>query len=386
MASDFSLFCERLAARYRNRVNHFEFWVEPDGAGWLPEPNASEYVRWLWTCRDAVRGANPRAVVAVGALGPRGAAFLGEMFDSDGEAGFDAVAVDGRPSGEGARAGEALDTQRILEIRSLCQKSVWVDSYGWPAEEVGIKRQAELVTEALDWMVAQPWIEVAICARMADPPGARSDLFGLCDEDLLPRPAYRSFARYVMTTGGMEAEPKPPRFAEPEGDQLAVNPGFEETGEGGDPKGWSRWGASPGPKRTAEDTVFLRLPHSGGKAVYSLTEGEAIQGGLWQTLTVPEGSWVGASVWTYVTSTHIPPKVRIGIDLSGGTLPSDETTTWSDWYTTYQADEGWVEIGLNYPVRVESERATVFLEWSQPVAAESSVVGFDDVRVSAVEP
>lgn len=388
MASDFSLFCERLAARYRNRVNHFEFWIEPDGAGWRPRPSAREYARWLWACRDAIRRGNPRAALAVGALGPRGLAFLGEMLDLSSEAPFDAVAVNGHPPEGNPTAGQALDTGRIEEIRSLCQKPIWVTAYGWPAEEVGIQEQAEMVTRALDWMVEREWITVAILERMADPPGAVSDLSGLCDESLVPRPAYRSFARYVMAPGRIEEELEPPRFAEPHGEQLLTNPGFEETNQSGDPKGWSRWGAdgSAGGKAVPEEGVLLPKPHGGKRAALILKRGETIQGGLSQTFAVPDGTWLAASVWTYVSFTHLPPKARIGINLRGEAEPGDDNTTWSEWYTANDGGEGWVEIGLRYPVKVEGDRATVFLEWSQPIPAGRSAVGFDDVRVSPVEP
>jgi len=392
-ASDFALFCQRLASRCRGRVDLFEFWREPDGTGWYPEPDAEAYLRWLWQCQAALRTGNPSAAVAVGALGPEAAAFLASLYAAGGKEAFDAVAVDGRPAGKAPDAGMALDEERIEAVRRVMlengdqAKPLWITQYGWAAEEVGITRQAELMRRTLNFLVAREWIRLGIHDALADPPNARLGLVGLCDANLAPRPAYHAFAEFTMGPGASPPEPKPRLFIRPESGQLIRNGGFEEVDGSGTPWGWDRWGDADTPGHTASETLaLLPEPHSGERAAFAVSDDRPMAGGLRQAVAVKEGVSLAAAVWTTIGFTHLPPRVRIGVNPRGDTDPTAKETTWSEWHTTRQSGEGWVEIGLRYPVRAEAESVTVFLEWSEPVGAGRNAVGFDDVRVSPGEP
>jgi hypothetical protein len=258
--------------------------------------------------------------------------------------------------------------------------------YSCPVDVVGLVEQTECVTGVLDYLVQRHWITVGIMDGLADPPGATAGLTGLCDGELVPRPACRAFARYVNAPGGLPAEEsKPPRIAYPKGEQLAQNPGFEKR-EAGDFISWIPWGdRMAGRAQTALQQDLNAEPYQGEAAAMAVTEERAFHGGLYQVLEVPAGTWLAGTVRTRVSFTKVPPKARIGIDPEGGTSPDTESITWSPWYSPHDPDAGWVEIGLEYPVRVEGERGTVFLEWFQPVAAGRSAVGFDEVYAGAVE-
>lgn len=390
--SDFALFCERVAFRYSGRVDRYQFQSAGGGT------DAAQYLHWLGSCRAALRRGHPAAVLALGVRIADGAEFLESVYAAGQKGLFDGVAIEALPAGGNGSGGSGpgrtgfLDREKIEKIRAVMvargdeDTPVWITGSSCPVDVVGLPDQAECVIGILDFMVRRDWITLGILTGLADPPGATAGLTGLCEGNLVPRPAYRAFARYVNAPAALSTDvPELPRFVSPEGKQLVANPGFEE-GDGEDFVSWTRWGdrgSRNGDAAGGRDLVAE--PYRGERFAMVVGEEHTFRGGLYQVFEVTEGTWLAATVRTQVIFTKVPPKARIGMDLLGGIDPDADTITWSPWYSPHDPDTGWVEIGLEYPARVDGERATVFLEWSQPVAAGRSAVGFDEVYVRAVE-
>jgi len=87
-------YCGTLAARYAGRIDAYQVWNEPNLArewGGHP-PNAAEYVRLLATCSDAIRAADPAAIIISAGISPTGTTlplaipddvFLQQLYDAD---------------------------------------------------------------------------------------------------------------------------------------------------------------------------------------------------------------------------------------------------------------------------------------------------------------
>ena len=73
-ANDFVDFLTALATRYRGRIHAYQIWNEPNLArewGDRP-PNAAEYVRMLRMAYQAIKAADPSAIVITAGMAPTG--------------------------------------------------------------------------------------------------------------------------------------------------------------------------------------------------------------------------------------------------------------------------------------------------------------------------
>ena len=72
--ADFARFCGILAERYRGRISAYQIWNEPNlSREWGDRPpDATGYVALLQTCSDAIRAADPNAILISAGLAPTG--------------------------------------------------------------------------------------------------------------------------------------------------------------------------------------------------------------------------------------------------------------------------------------------------------------------------
>jgi len=72
--NDWANFCGILASRYKGRIAAYQVWNEPNLAReWGNQPpNAAGYVGLLKACSDAIRAADPQAVIISAGLSPTG--------------------------------------------------------------------------------------------------------------------------------------------------------------------------------------------------------------------------------------------------------------------------------------------------------------------------
>ncbi len=101
---DFGDFCGAVASRYRGRIAAYQVWNEPNLSREWGErpPNPVEYTALLKACYEAIKAADPEAIVISAGLAPTGTGlpvaipdteFLQGMYDAGAAAYFDALGV-----------------------------------------------------------------------------------------------------------------------------------------------------------------------------------------------------------------------------------------------------------------------------------------------------
>jgi hypothetical protein len=82
---DFADYCGAVATRYRGRIQAYQVWNEPNlSREWgLRPPNPAEYTELLRVCYEAIKAADPAAIVISAGLAPTGTSSPEAMPDTD---------------------------------------------------------------------------------------------------------------------------------------------------------------------------------------------------------------------------------------------------------------------------------------------------------------
>lgn len=237
---DFADFAAAVARRYGNRVRYYQLWNEPNVyPEWGTYPiSPEEYAELLHAGAQAVRAADPDAVILLGALAgtidlqpsappPTNSLndllFLQRLYDTGAAADFDIVTVQGYGlySGPTDRRmhPRVINISRHLFIRDLmvkngdAHKPIWIAEMNWNAApedveprygRVSLEQQAYYLPLAYERIQHEwPWIGVAATwylKRATDEwlvnrqPEA---YFQLLAPDFTPQPAYESIKAYI---------------------------------------------------------------------------------------------------------------------------------------------------------------------------------------------
>lgn len=188
-ASTFGAFAGTLAARYRDAIDVYQVWDEPNiGAGWGDEPiSAARYTGLLEAAYTAIHAADPSAQVLTAGLAPTlennpqnqsDLAFLDALYQVGAQPFFNAVA--GKPYGfyTGPLDRQAdpatLNFSRLVLLRQVMErhgdshKLLWATQFGWnrldsPWGKATPDQQARYTRQALarareEW----PWAGVLV--------------------------------------------------------------------------------------------------------------------------------------------------------------------------------------------------------------------------------
>jgi polysaccharide biosynthesis protein PslG len=120
--ADFGSFCGRLAERYRGRIQAYQIWNEPNlSREWGEEvPDPAAYTELLRVCYEAIKAADPLAIVISAGLAPTGtqppeampdAEFLQGMYDAGAGAYFDVLGL----NAPGYKAPPELDPAIVAD-------------------------------------------------------------------------------------------------------------------------------------------------------------------------------------------------------------------------------------------------------------------------------
>lgn len=140
----FATFAGMVAARYPE-VHYWEVWNEPNAAYfWRPSPDPARYVQLLKLSYDAIKSANPKAVVALGGLSPgagagqlnttEAASFLESVYQDGGKKYFDAVGFhpyNGGVPPDSYLAGYVNSVRDVMTRNQDGSKPVWITEIGW---------------------------------------------------------------------------------------------------------------------------------------------------------------------------------------------------------------------------------------------------------------
>lgn len=199
--ADFGDFCWEMANRYKGRIAAYQVWNEPNlEREWgMKEPNPAEYVALLQVCYEAIKAADPQAIVISAGLAPTGGPlphampdeqFLQGMYDAGAADYFDvlglnapgykappevapeeaAVEANGYGNGRWFVFRHVEDMRRVMVQNGDAAKQVAILEMGWttdPRPDTGYSwhavseaEQADYLVRAYEWGQAEwrPWI------------------------------------------------------------------------------------------------------------------------------------------------------------------------------------------------------------------------------------
>lgn len=205
---DYGDFCGAVAERYRGRIKAYEVWNEPNlGREWGERsPNPAEYTELLKVCYEAIKMADPQAIVISAGLAPTGTEsdqvmpddrFLQGMYDAGAAEYFDVLGVNApgykappelspdEAQSEEYGGGRWFAFRHVEDIREIMvangdgEKQVAILEMGWTLDEVNPDYAWFAVDEATqaDYLVRayqyaaenwQPWIGLITTIYIAD--------------------------------------------------------------------------------------------------------------------------------------------------------------------------------------------------------------------------
>ncbi len=208
---DFGDFCGAVAARYRGRIAAYQVWNEPNlSREWGGRaPNPAEYTELLRVCYQAIKAADPQAIVISAGLAPTGtqpplampdADFLQGMYDAGAAPYFDvlglhapgykappeldpAVVADpanGYGGGRWFAFRHVEDMRGIMVANGDSAKQVAILEMGWMLAQtyhpdytwhgVSEQEQADYLVRAYQYAAAhwQPWVGPMTTVYIAD--------------------------------------------------------------------------------------------------------------------------------------------------------------------------------------------------------------------------
>jgi polysaccharide biosynthesis protein PslG len=217
-ADAYARFAAAAVRRYAPRgVRHYELWNEPNvRTFWEPFPSPAAYARLVKAAYPAMKAADPSITVLAGALAPVGGyngprcrggvprvnpiPFLRALYAHGAGDSFDALSyhpyTDGVPSGDHpCNAWRQLDAttpslRSVMEEAGDGDKPIWATEFGAHVAEVGERRQAERLREAMELWPRYEWAGpfMAYTYRVDFAPG-----FNLVRNDWTRRPAWYAY-------------------------------------------------------------------------------------------------------------------------------------------------------------------------------------------------
>jgi hypothetical protein len=209
----FADFCGTLAARYRGRIHAYQIWNEPNlGREWGSRPpDAAGYVGLLRACSEAIRAADPDAILISAGLAPTGTyspmsvpddVYLQALYDAHFDAYIDVVGLNApgynQPPHVSPDQAVAAGSQRFFTFRRVedmrrimirngdAARQVAILEMGWTTDTINPEyawfavdeeTQARYLVEAYQFAADhwQPWVGLITTIYIANPDWAETD-------------------------------------------------------------------------------------------------------------------------------------------------------------------------------------------------------------------
>lgn len=228
---DFADFCGAVAERYKGRIGAYQVWNEPNlSREWGNQtPDPAGYTELLRVCYEAIKAADPQAIVISAGLAPTGQTppvaipdtdFLQGMYDAGAAAYFDVLGLNAPgyaapPEMSPEEAAEqynhrSFTFRRVEDMRQIMvdngdeAKQVAILEMGWTTDEVNegylwhavdAETQADYLVRAYQFAREnwQPWIGLMTTIYIADYTWTEENeqyWWAITLPDGTPRPAY----------------------------------------------------------------------------------------------------------------------------------------------------------------------------------------------------
>lgn len=239
--ADFGAYCGALAERYEGRITAYQVWNEPNLAReWGGQaPNAADYTALLKACSEAIRAADPAAIIISAGLSPTGTyddwahpddVYLNELYDAGFQQYTDVVGLHApgySPPSMSLEEAEAQgrarwatfrrieDMRRIMVERGDAARQVAILEFGWPLEGIGAdyawfavseEQQAQYLVEAYQYAAEhwRPWVGLMSAIYFAKPSWTPDDeqfWWSIIKPDGDGRPAFIALANMAKYCG-----------------------------------------------------------------------------------------------------------------------------------------------------------------------------------------
>lgn len=154
IVSAFQAVVRAMVTKYKDKIHEWDYGLEPNCRGYSP----SLYTRWLGYFAEAVRSADPSAVVIGGHLAGGNNDYLRSMYENGARSYFDKIVLD--PYGVPLDYSAIEGARNIMVANGDENKKIWLGEWGIPSEN-DEGRQANLIGEGLDYLAGKSWIEAA---------------------------------------------------------------------------------------------------------------------------------------------------------------------------------------------------------------------------------
>lgn len=234
---DFGDFCGAMAARYAGRIQAYQVWNEPNLSREWGElaPDPEKYVELLQICYDAIKAADPEAIVISAGLAPTGTTppdampddqFLRAFYAAGGSNYFDVLGLNApgykappeiSPDETGPESSygqyrwhvfrHVEDMRRIMVENGDAEKQIAILEMGWTTDTrsgtsyewhaVSQDEQADYLVRAYEYAETnwQPWIGVMTTIYFSDVAWTEADeqyWWAITEPDGSTRPAFEA--------------------------------------------------------------------------------------------------------------------------------------------------------------------------------------------------
>jgi hypothetical protein len=212
--SDLADYFVFLLNRYRSTGPHaFEIWNEENAASFWPSSvNAADYFNMLKTCYEAIKAADPEAIVLNGGLtdGSNTTNFMASLYAAGGKNYFDAWS---QHTYTKTPAYETIvsKVRTIMAANGDLAKRIWMTECGWLTSSnvtetgaVSFTRQAHYLTNLFTRLASYPSVEV-VCwytSRSFDE-NTHEGSFGLMLPDFTKKPSFYAYKDWVMSASAL---------------------------------------------------------------------------------------------------------------------------------------------------------------------------------------
>jgi hypothetical protein len=199
---DWERYVEATTRQFAGMIDHWEIWNEPNiSVFWEPTPDAKEFLEVVRTGYAAAKRGNPACTVVTPGLagaGEYGGDFMGELIRSGVVPSCDALSIHPYRQTTPEESDLVGDLTRLA---ALCEqhggrRPLWLTEWCWTTEIPGgstEERSALLTGRGIVLALGTGLVDRIFWFRLADPGTDRfysEDNYGLCYNDLTPRPAY----------------------------------------------------------------------------------------------------------------------------------------------------------------------------------------------------